>query len=74
MVYDRRHLVARDTASLDPEAALWRSLWASHGMPLALPYQPPNGLVIGNIEFIDENIDHAHWVGVADVVVEAFWK
>jgi hypothetical protein len=24
----------------------------------------------GQVEFVDEDIDHAHWIGIADVVVE----
>lgn len=26
------------------------------------------------VEFIDENVDYTHWIGIANVVVEAFGK
>ena len=29
---------------------------------------------LGQVEFIDENVNHAYWIGIADIVVEAFGK
>jgi hypothetical protein len=26
------------------------------------------------VEFVDENVDYTHWIGVADVIVEALGK
>ncbi|KPW64396.1 hypothetical protein ALO81_200073 [Pseudomonas cannabina] len=27
---------------------------------------------IDQVKFVDEDVDYAHWIGIADVVIEAF--